>query len=414
MSVENDIAIKVSNLSKMFKVYCKPSDLLWEVLGKPQHPEFWALRDVSFEVGRGEAVGVIGRNGAGKSTLLKILTGTLNKTSGEVEVNGKISAILELGTGFHPEYTGRENIYMGGMCLGMSREEIDEKVESIIDFSELKDVIDQPFRTYSSGMRARLTFSTAVSVEPDIFIVDEALSVGDALFADKCYNRIREIVQGGATVFFVTHSLQSIYELCTSAILLSQGQLIMQGESRTVGYRYEQLLAEERAIANKSVTSCITSVGKLIEASENLPTYIEDVSIFDCDGNKALFLVNDNYYFIRIRCKSAVAQDNLSLGFRIQKPGGGILYGSNTYFQEINISMKENDVLEAEFKWCCNLASGQYFLGCGVAKLLGQNNFTVLHILRDMCVFTVESEARFQGDFDMKSTCKLRTQQKLT
>ena len=404
----NNLAITVNNLSKMFKLYRKPSDLLWDVLGRPRHAEFWALKDISFRVNRGEVVGIIGRNGAGKSTLLKILAGTLDRTSGDIEVNGKISAILELGTGFHPEHTGRENIYMGGMCLGMSRQEIEEKIDSIIDFSELRDVIDQPFRTYSSGMQARLTFSTAVSPDPDIFIVDEALATGDVLFAEKCTKRIREIVRKGATVLFVTHSLYSVYELCDSAMLLHKGELVTRGDPRTVGYKYEQLLGEERALANKSALSCVTSVGTANEVRDKLQTYLEDISIFDKDGCKVYYLKNEEKYFIRVRCRSKIAHDSISLGFRIQKAGGGILYGTSTFLQKVKIPIRENGVVEAEFSWICSLASGQYLLGGGVSKILGSNNYSTMHILRDACVFTVDSDVRFQGEYDMKSTVDVR------
>jgi ABC-type polysaccharide/polyol phosphate transport system ATPase subunit len=243
MSDTSEISVRVSGLSKMFKLYARPADMFWELLtGKAKYKPFWALKDISFEVYRGQVVGIMGRNGAGKSTLLKIITGKLDATEGSVQVKGRISSILELGTGFNAEYSGRENIYLGGLMVGLTREEILSKMDWIIRFSELENFIDQPFKTYSSGMQARLTFSTAVCVDPDILIVDEALSVGDARFQRKSFGKIEEFRNAGRTILLVSHDTNTISTFCNHAILLESGKVFEQGEPQHISKVYYSML----------------------------------------------------------------------------------------------------------------------------------------------------------------------------
>ena len=236
----SELAIKVEKLTKRYKLYNKPSERLWETLGLLRRPvkTFNALSDVSFELKKGEVLGIIGRNGAGKSTLLQLICGTLRPTSGSVQVTGRIAALLELGSGFNPEFSGRDNVYMNASVLGLSKAEIDGKFDDIVSFSELEAFIDQPVKTYSSGMLVRLAFSVATCVEPDILVIDEALSVGDGAFAKKSFDRIMALQKQGATILFCSHNIYQLDTLCHQILWLNNGKVSMLGNKNDVLPQY--------------------------------------------------------------------------------------------------------------------------------------------------------------------------------
>lgn len=409
-----DIAIRVDHLSKMYPLYDRHLDILKEfLLRRPKHTPSWVLQDISFAIPRGEVVGVVGRNGAGKSTLLKILAGTLDATSGTVAINGKVSAILEMGTGFHPQRTGRENILVSGMCLGMSRPEILRKMDGIVAFSELESVIDHPFRTYSTGMQARLGFATAIAVEPDIFIIDEALAVGDALFQAKCFHRIREIAASGATVLFVTHALEIIYDLCSSAILLHQGRMLLQDVPRVIGYAYEKLQTEERegrpvaAISSQEVTDYGTRAATILS-----------IECVDEEGTARTTIEYGKRYAMRMRCQFHQDCEQVNAAFRIQTKAGVAVTGANTLFEGLTWSARAGESLVITIGFGCILSNGHYLVGGALARTFPNaagRDYELLNVVRDVCSLTVIGNPRNAGFFalDQSTTMQRVTRQDL-
>lgn len=357
-------AIIARNVSKAYQVYDKPLHRLWDLIlpGPPRYREFWAVKNVYLDVPNGSTVGIIGENGAGKSTLLKLLTQISKPTTGEVVVNGRIASLLELGAGFHPEFTGRDNVYLNCSILGMSTEEIDERYESIVEFSELGDFINRPVKTYSSGMYVRLGFSVAASVDPDILIIDEALSVGDEHFKGKCTNRLNEFQEQGKTTIFVSHDMGAIKSMCQWVALMDQGEIVEQGAAERVADEY---LKRAHARGNQRLSLLNRSQSEYPRWGTGEIEVVE-VSLLDQAGQPAHVFRTQEAFSVRMRYRSHESVREPVFGIGIYRSDGTYLNGSNHCWREQPIRLSEvaageEGEVEIHFEHMA-LLQGQYYL----------------------------------------------------
>jgi lipopolysaccharide transport system ATP-binding protein len=343
----HDVAISVRNLSKSYRMYSSPAEKFKELLhpfGKKYHQEFWALKDISFDVKKGECVGIIGRNGSGKSTLLQLICGVLQPTNGEAKVNGRISALLELGAGFNREFTGRDNVYMNGSLMGFTKEEMDAKFQAIADFADIGEFIEQPVKTYSSGMYVRLAFACAVNVDSDILIVDEALSVGDALFQKRCFQKMEELISKGITMLFVSHDQETIRTMTSRAVLLNGGRKQIEATSAEVVLEYRRLLHLEEQAYIKSVAkkASVTNSNVPQNRSSKLSFGDEDaeiieVKVVDKIGEEGSIFYPGDLLKIRVVFKANKDLTHISIGVRIRNKEGIKIYSWGTLNQDMAI-----------------------------------------------------------------------------
>jgi len=424
-----DVRIQVEGLSKRYEMYAQPSDRLKQMIfprvqraagraPRAYFKDFWALRDVTFNVRRGETVGIVGRNGSGKSTLLQMICGTLSPTLGSVNVDGRISALLELGAGFNPEFTGRENVMLSGLVYGIAEDEIRRRFDEILDFSGIGEFIDQPVKTYSSGMYVRLAFAVAINVSPDLLVVDEALAVGDEAFQRKCLARIDAIRDSGATVLFVSHSAGTVIELCDRAILLDQGELLMEGTPKAVVTIYQKLvyaprerapqirqemLDARRSVAASPSSAAIIAHREIAPCPKNLdgveivtvrddPAYweegmvsastveyerqgacIDDPHIETIDGRRVNVLSPGRTYVYCYKGRLERSLARVRCGMMVRSMTGIEVGGAASMLPQDALPVVESGAeLEARFKFRCVLHPGVYFMSAGILAALGE------------------------------------------
>lgn len=412
-------AIEISNVSKAFPVYAKPHHRLMQMLSRRNkqrwYREFVALRDVSINVERGETLGIVGRNGSGKSTLLQIICGTQTPTAGQVNVNGRVAALLELGSGFNPEFSGRENVFLNGMVLGLSREEIEQRFDSIAAFAEIGEFMERPVRTYSSGMYVRLAFAVAINVTPDILIVDEALSVGDEAFQRKCFARINRIREDGATILFVSHSASTVVELCNRAVLLDGGEVLAKGSPKYIVSRYQKILyspsdkfaairgeimagsevedtpakSTDRALESlPNESSAVKEDPQLMDGAyyeeglvskssfhyEEMGATIEDPHIETMDGRRVNILQPRHEYIYTYNVLFDRTATSIRCGMLIKSVTGLDLAGCVTsILGDSLLHVERGTRISVRFNFPCSFAPGTYFLNAGVVGCIDQD-----------------------------------------
>lgn len=353
--------ITITNLGKAYKQYPTRWSRLFEWLipfSKPRHRLKWVLQELNFKVNPGEALGIIGINGAGKSTLLKMITGTTQPTTGSVSITGRVAALLELGMGFHPDFTGRQNAYMAGQLLGMSIEEITRLMPEIEAFAEIGDYMDQPVRVYSSGMQMRVAFSVATAQRPDVLIVDEALSVGDAYFQHKSFDRIREFRKQGTTLLIVSHDKQAIQSICDRAVLLDAGRLCKQGEPEAVMDYYNALIAQKE---NSKIEQTVLETGKIQTISGTGEAEIESAVILNIKGEPVEVINVGEIITLKISVRAKTSLPELVLGYLIKDRLGQHIFGTNTH--QLGLPLKQlapGERITYQFSFPANMGEGSY------------------------------------------------------
>jgi lipopolysaccharide transport system ATP-binding protein len=381
------IAIDARNITKTYKLYQSPTQRIREIiLRKPYHTQFTALEHISFSIMKGETFGIIGENGAGKSTLLKILAKTLKPTSGEIWVEGRSAALLELGAGFNPELTGEENIYLNAYLLGLSKREIDEKKQEIIAFSELEEFIKRPVKTFSSGMHVRLAFSIATTVNPEVLIIDEALSVGDEYFQKKCMDRMMNFRQRGKTIVFCSHSMYYIQELCQKAMWLHKGKIKGIGEANKIIVDYQNY-ERDKAAALKEATEGDKAVP---EMREQKTLRIADAKVTDGDGREAETFKTFDDIFISFKVLCPAANIKGHLGFCVIRNDEIMTFGTTTQFDGLK-PVQFSDGQEFRIKVRCTLLSGMFTVLLIVADEFAMHPYDMLRT-RTFSVFNSAKE----------------------
>ena len=414
----SEIAIAVNHVSKMYKLYEKPSDRLKESLGlsrTKKYREHYALNDVSFEIKKGETLGIIGTNGAGKSTILKIITGVLTQTSGDILVNGRISALLELGAGFNMEYSGLENVYLNGTMIGFTHEEIDERLAGILDFADIGDYIHQPVKTYSSGMFVRLAFAVAINIDPDILIVDEALSVGDVFFQAKCYHKFEEFKKLGKTLIFVSHDLGSIGKYCDKVVLLNKGEKLEEGNPKEMIDLFKKVLVkQEETIEGEGVSLQESNATRPFKLNPQASEYgtkeveIKDFMIVDQNGIPTNTIEKLTEFTLKVKMHFHEKVDEVIYAFTLKDLKGTDITGTNTLYENVQvIPPTDGDFQEVTFAQRMTLQGGEYLLSLGVTGYRG-GEFEVYHRLYDICNITVVSTQNTVGYYDIESQVSIR------
>ncbi len=424
----DNFAINVKNISKVYRLYNKPIDRLKESLSiskKTYHKDYKALDNVSFDVKKGECVGLMGVNGAGKSTMLKIITGVLNPTSGNVNIDGKISALLELGAGFNMDYTGIENIYLNGTLMGYSEKEIESRIQNILDFADIGDYIHQPVKTYSSGMFVRLAFAVAINIDPEILIVDEALSVGDVFFQAKCYKKFEDFKNQGKTILLVTHSLSSVLKYCDRVILLDKGKKLAEGNPAEMIDLYKKLLVNqgsdndnitENSENNEDVNLDLKNKlwkDKMV-INPNINSYgtgkaeIIDFGLFDKKGVITNQINKGEEFTLKMKVRFNDFISDPICAFTIVNLHGTDITGTNTMYENCSTgNVVSGDILEATFKQRMDIQGGHYLISLGCTGY-NEGEFEVYHRLYEVTNLYVISDRNTVGFFDMNSEASVR------